>query len=133
VPGGDRTLIRGSTENKRSLGRENEAADILSQAGYKTTQNPDDITAADELVAGKNPGFRVEGKIFDCYPPAADTSIRNVYRKVKVGQTRRIVINLADWDGDVAALRQWFDDKPIADLDEVLVITKAKRVVRLYP
>jgi len=140
VPGGTRTRISPDdkdAENIRALTRENETADLLAQAGYKTTQNPRDLTPRDQVKPGKTPDYRVEGKIFDCYAPSKKKSTRGVHSyveaKIKDGQTRRVVINLEDWGGDVAELRKQFNDWPITKLDEVLIVTKSKSIERLWP
>ncbi|BFH64632.1 CdiA C-terminal domain-containing protein [Paenibacillus azoreducens] len=51
----------------------------------------------------------------------------------KKGQTRRIVLNLRDWNGDVNELKKQFIEWPIENLDEVIVVTKDKKVIHLIP
>ena len=48
-----------ATQRARRL--ENEAATTLAPAGYQVQQ-----------LGGKNPDFRIEGKIFDCVPPESE-------------------------------------------------------------
>ena len=57
---------------RRSLTRENEAAETLAKNGYDVEQNP--------KVEGttRNPDYIIEGEVFDCYSPAQNTSVRNI-------------------------------------------------------
>ena len=54
-------------DSQRSIRRQNEAADMLVSAGYNLEHNPA-VQPADGLLE-KNPDFRIEGIIFDCYSP----------------------------------------------------------------
>jgi hypothetical protein len=134
VPKGKRTVIDPKDkdiENRRALGRENDSADILSQKGYNVEQNPN-------VPGASNPDYNIEGKIFDCYAPSEKTPARNIWSYIKVeklekGQTTRVVLNLQDWGGDIAALKKQFNDWPMAGLDEVIVIMKDKSIFHLVP
>jgi len=42
-----------------------------------------------------------------------------------------VVLNLRDWRGDLGALRQQFDDWPVAGLKEVAAITSTGAIVQL--
>ncbi|WP_222426549.1 hypothetical protein [Amycolatopsis rhizosphaerae] len=90
-----------SAAKKLALQRENESATTLSRAGYDVEQNP-------TIPGDKNPDYRVNGKIFDCYAPTT-SNVRNIAsrmeEKVVDGQTDRIVLNLSDTSADVAAIR----------------------------
>ncbi|TEA26387.1 hypothetical protein O970_08945, partial [Candidatus Schmidhempelia bombi str. Bimp] len=95
-----------STENIRSLVRENESAKILSQNGYHVEQNP--------ITSGvKNPDYKINGEIFDNYAPSSG-NIRNIWRevekKVERGQTNNVVINLADTKATIKDLQKQFND-----------------------
>jgi filamentous hemagglutinin len=110
---GTRTDIKGNKDNKRSLQRENESADTLVEYGYNVEQNP--LTKTDDNIRkGKQPDYRVNGEIFDNYAPnnKADVEqIRNeISRKVKRGQTYRVVLNL--------------EDVPIKDIETMFKIRK---------
>lgn len=114
----------------RAFTRENESADILAKNGYKVEQNPN--------VAGttKNPDYRVEGEVMDCYAPTAKNPrsiATGIQKKVDEGQADRIVLNLSDSEVDVAAMRKQLNDWPIEGLKEVTVIDKSGNVVSLYP
>lgn len=66
--------------------------------------------------------------MFDCYSPIkSDKAVRGIWSETKIkvdaGQTQRVVINLEDWRGDMAALRKQFADWPIPGLKEVKAIT----------
>lgn len=116
---------------KRSLFRENEAAEIFAKNGYDIEQNP--------VVEGtsRNPDYKIEGKIFDCYAPAENTKPRNIAstieeKVIKKGQTERVVLNLNDWKGDVEILIKQLNDYPIDGLKEVLIVQNGK-IQSIYP
>jgi hypothetical protein len=129
---------------RRSLDRENSAAVILADRGYRTYQNPTRAEVAQARQAtgdiGKqnsDPDYLLEGRVFDCYAPTADKPVRGVWwqtkDKVVKMQTQRVVINLADWRGDMTALQKQFDDWPIDDLKEVKAIKPDGQVVQIIP
>ncbi|WP_134687048.1 CdiA C-terminal domain-containing protein [Brevibacillus migulae] len=114
------------------MSRENEAAEILTKKGYDVEQNPK-ITDSN-----KDPDYLINGTIFDCYSPKGETTPRAIAsqlekKKINKGQTRRIVLNLGDWNGDVGELQKQFRDWPIQNLDEVIVITKDKSITHILP
>ncbi|WP_218031493.1 CdiA C-terminal domain-containing protein [Paenibacillus kobensis] len=72
-PSGTKTKVNYNDPDKdniRALERENEAAEILAKNGYKVEQNPNVPNTT------KNPDYKIEGKIFDCYSPKPTTSPR---------------------------------------------------------
>ncbi|MFC9968669.1 hypothetical protein [Nocardia ignorata] len=115
--------------NIRSLTRENESASILAGNGYQVEQNP-------SVPGDKNPDYKIEGKVFDCYAPSTG-NVRNIAGvidgKVSSGQTERIVLNLSDSTAspeDISnQLKQW----PVQGLQEVLVIDQSGNVVPVFP
>lgn len=116
-----------STENIRSLVRENESAKILSQNGYHVEQNP--------ITSGvKNPDYKINGEIFDNYAPSSG-NIRNIWRevekKVERGQTNNVVINLADTKATIKDLQKQFNDWPVKGLDKIIVIDQSGKPVRI--
>ncbi|MEU6231808.1 putative T7SS-secreted protein [Kitasatospora sp. NPDC047058] len=132
TPEGHTTNIPKNADDttRRAFTRENESADILAKNGYKVEQNPKltDTT--------KNPDYRVEGEVMDCYAPTAKNPrsiATGMQKKVDEGQADRIVLNLSDSDVDLAAMRKQLNDWPIDGLKEVTVIDKAGNVVPLYP
>lgn len=116
---------------RRSLIREKEAAETIAQNGYNIEQNP--------VVKGttRNPDYRIEGEIFDCYSPAENTKIRNIAstiqeKVVEKEQTNRVVLNLDDWNGNINDLVNQLNEFPIEGLEEVLVVQDGK-VMSIYP
>ncbi|MGW2646761.1 CdiA C-terminal domain-containing protein [Streptomyces sp. NPDC001393] len=114
----------------RAKGREVDSAETLAKQGYDVEQRPA------TLPNGKNPDFRIEGKVFDNYAPTAKNP-RSIYdavqKKVDKGQTDRVVVNLGDSDADLGALRSQFHSWPMNDLKEVIVIDREGNIVHLYP
>ena len=132
-PSGTATKITDKMDDatKRSLMRENEAAETIAKNGYNIEQNP--------VVEGttRNPDYIIEGEIFDCYSPAENTKIRNVAstieeKVIQKGQTERVVLNLDDWKGDIDALVKQLNDYPIEGLKEVIVVYDGN-VQSIYP
>ena len=120
-PGGRRAKVEGNAKKQQSIQRENEAADHAAKAGYKVEQQPD-------VPGSKNPDYRIEGKVFDCYAPQGDnldTISKTMTKKVAGGQTRRLVINLDDAPGtsvqDIANLSRTVKASSAPELEEVLV------------
>lgn len=109
-----------------SLELENEAAEILAKNGFDIEQNPNVVGTL------KNPDYKIEGKIFDCYTPSKDKPVRGLWtevaQKIEKGQTKRIVLQLKIWEGDLIKLQQQFLDWPIEGLEEVMYITKDKKI-----
>lgn len=119
------------SSTKRSLLRENEAAETLAKNGYDIEQNPVVKKTA------KNPDYIIEGEIFDCYSPAENTKPRNIAstieeKVVKNNQTKRVVLNLNDWKGDIQILVKQLKDYPIEGLEEVIVVQNEK-IQSIYP
>ncbi|PJN50233.1 hypothetical protein PAEVO_52770 [Paenibacillus sp. GM2FR] len=117
--------------NIRALERENEAAEILAKNGYQVEQNPNLPNTT------KNPDYKIEGEIYDCYSPNSNTSPRNIgssiQGKVEAGQTDRVVLNLSDWTGDINALKKQLSDWPIAGLRELIAVDGKGNVTHLLP
>ena len=118
-------------ETRRSLIRENEAAETIAKNGYNIEQNP--------VIDGttRNPDYLIEGEIFDCYSPAENTKVRNVAstieeKVIKKGQAERVVLNLDDWKGNVDELVKQLNDYPIEGLKEVIIVYDGT-VQSIYP
>lgn len=134
VPKGTRTKISKKTDEatRRSLERENEAAGILAREGYEIEQNPKvDGTS-------RNPDYRIEDELADCYSPDKKTSVRNIAstieeKVIEKGQANRVVLNLKDWNGNIDEIVGQLTKYPIEGLDEVIVITKENKVISIYP
>lgn len=124
---------------KRGIARENQSADILARNGYRVEQNPV-LNDADRIAAGiapgKNPDFRIEGRVFDAYSPQS-SSAASVYngiaQKVGAGQAHRIVVNLADSPVRPGDIQQALRNAPINGLQEVIVIDRAGGLHRTFP
>jgi hypothetical protein len=146
APSGHPTHIEpeADAETRRSLELENSGAVVIAGRGYETHQNPTKGEVAQaRLDTGdvgnprKDPDYLLEGRVFDCYSPIKpDKAVRGIWaeakRKVDVGQTQRVVVNLEDWRGDMSALRKQFADWPIEGLKEVKVITRDGDVAQVY-
>jgi hypothetical protein len=130
-------------ETRRSLELENSGAAVIADRGYEIRQNPTKGEVAqarhdtgDVGNPRKDPDYLLEGRVFDCYSPIKpDKAVRGIWaeakRKVDVGQTQRVVVNLEDWRGDMSALRKQFADWPIEGLKELKVITRDGDVVQV--
>lgn len=146
APAGEPSVIepREDAEVRRSLEMENSGAAVLAGRGYQIRQNPTKaqvaqarLDAGDVGDPGKDPDYLLEGRVFDCYSPVKpDKAVRGIWTeartKVDDGQTQRVVVNLEDWRGDMAALRKQFAGWPIPGLKEVKVITGDGDVVQIH-
>ncbi len=129
-PSGKKTRINpiSSKLTQRKLILENHSAMILANYGYKIEQNP-------PAFGGKEPDYRIEGQIFDCYAPSSSNPdrIRNsISKKVREEQTERIVLNLDDSKIMFEELRNVLDRRPINNLKEIIVV-KDEKVVLFFP
>lgn len=116
---------------RTSLEMENEAAKIIAKNGYDIEQNPHVNNSS------RNPDYKIEGKIFDCYSPDTNTSVRNIWSTVEdkvvtKSQTRRIVLNLDRWTGNINDLTTQFENYTIEGLVEILIVHDGD-VFRFYP
>lgn len=132
IPTGTPAEIRTNddAETKRALLRENEAAITLAQAGYNVEQRPS------VSHTRKRPDYRIEGQIFDCYAPASRTTAYNIIdtlaRKVALGQTQRIILNLNDSLLSIEEIQQQLTANPIPDLLEIIAI-KEQKIIPIFP
>ena len=120
VPRGRLTRVKGDAATKRSLQRENEAADFLAKHGYDVEQNP-------RVPGRKNPDYRISGRTVDCVAPET-ARVRNIWdrirQKVVSGQTRRIVLVLDDTPVNRVDLVKYLRERfaQIPGLEEIIVI-----------
>jgi hypothetical protein len=130
------------SDNRRSAERENEAAVIMANQGFRVQQRPTKPQVADARAATgdigsptKDPDYLLEGRVFDCYAPKEAKSAYGIWRvakeKVDDLQTQRVVLNLKDWRGDLAGLRQQFADWPIENFKELKAILPDGKVVQI--
>jgi hypothetical protein len=145
-PEGRETIVNPKEDAsvQRSIARENSAAVTLADKGFHIKQNPTPAEVArarlDTGDVGRptsRPDYLLEGRVFDCYSPDAGKGVRGVWfetgKKVERQQTQRVVVNLQDWQGDVAALQRQFDDWPIEGLKEVKIVTPDGDVLQMVP
>ncbi len=127
---------------RRSLALENSGAVTLADNGYRVQQNPtaDEVAAARQNTGdvgrpSSDPDYLIEGRVFDCYSPSENKSVRGVWSetedKILKEQTQRVVVNLEGWAGDMSALRRQFNDWPIANVKEVKAITPDGDIIQL--
>lgn len=129
-PFGKKTHIhpRASRQTQHKLMLENRSAVILANRGYKVEQNP-------APVSGKEPDYRIEGRVFDCYAPSSSNPdrIRNsVSRKVKEEQSDRIILNLEDSSVSPEELLKVLERRSIEELKEIIVI-KEDKIMPFFP
>ena len=80
-----------------------------------------------------NPDYLINGEVFDCFAPAANTSARNIASTIEgktLSQAKRTVLNLDDYAGSLDDLVKQFYDYSINTLDELLAI-KNGEIARL--
>lgn len=116
---------------RTSLEMENEAAKTIAKNGYDIDQNPTISNSS------RNPDYKIEGKIFDCYSPESSTPVRSIWSNVEDKvvtklQTRRIVLNLDRWNGSINYLTTQFESYTIEGLVEILIVQDGN-VFRFYP
>ncbi|MFE0560850.1 hypothetical protein ACFW1P_33525 [Paenibacillus sp. NPDC058910] len=141
-PEGSYAPIKG--KDSRGLERQNEAANVLAENGYRTIM-------LDEVPNGngfrgngyginpdKSPDFIIEQQVFDCYAPNKGTSLRNILDKLRektTEQARRIVLNLNDYPVEKRAelIENLISEthKDLKYLNELLII-EGRQVTRAY-
>ncbi|MGG3284540.1 hypothetical protein ABEQ74_29700, partial [Paenibacillus solani] len=140
-PEGDYAKATG--KDARGLVRQNEAADVLAENGYRTmmldeTPNGSFRGNGYGIDPDKSPDFIIERQVFDCYAPDIDTKLNNVLRTLRektTKQARRIVLNLNDYPVEKRAELIEFiksqTKKDLKHLDELLII-EDRQVTRAY-
>lgn len=132
-PRGKKTKISDldDIETRTSLTRENEGADVLAKKGYDIEQNPTITNTT------RNPDYKIEGKIFDCYSPYnLNKSVRGIWDEISQKvitkkQTERIFLHLKNWEGKIDDLQKQFDNYPIEGLKEVMILDKNNEIIFL--
>ncbi|GIO95280.1 hypothetical protein J14TS5_03660 [Paenibacillus lautus] len=141
-PEGNYAPIKG--KDVRGLKRQNEAANVLAENGYRTTML-DEVPNGNAfdgngygIDPSKSPDFIIEGQVFDCYAPDKGTSLQNILTTLRgktTKQARRIVLNLNDYP--VEKRQELIDylisqtHKDLKHLDELLII-EGRQVTRGY-
>ncbi|MGW0435512.1 CdiA C-terminal domain-containing protein [Micromonospora sp. NPDC003197] len=114
---------------------------MVAGKGFRVHQNPtrQEIAEArsktgDSGKPDKDPDYLIEGLVFDCYSPTPPKPVRGIWtevsEKVASKQTQRVVLNLKDWRGDLAALGKQFEDWPIVRLKELVVVTRTGAIIQ---
>jgi len=117
-------------ENKRALQRENEAPGILSGYGYNIERLPEI-----NWLGVKNPDYKIDWEIFDNYAPSTG-NVRNIWSNIKdykvdSGQTKNIVLHLADSPADIALLKEQFKYYSMPWLNRLIIIKKDNSVLEI--
>ena len=125
TPGGERTEVdpRSSKDKQRGIIRENESADLLAANGYDVEQNPP------TLPNGKNPDYLINGNVYDNLAPQSpkvEQVRKGISKKIKSGQTERIVLNLDDTPVSIDELRNLLNRKPVSGLKDLIIIKEGQ-------
>ncbi len=137
---------KGSIDSIRGMNKQEETANLLAKKGYNVELQPkitaEDIVREPSLVSGKNPDFRVEGKIFDnlaikenplSNPKNLSMNTRtSIAKKIGGGQTTRIVLNLDESKLSLQDFKQVLLDNPIKELKEIIVVKKGE-IIHFFP
>jgi hypothetical protein len=130
-PGGKMEPLEPKDPDKyRAQLRQLDSANLLAARGYRI-----DHRQQSQLPGVKNPDFTIEGKPFDNYAPSSgdlDHLRTKLQKKVKSGQTRRVVVNLDDSPVRAAELQQRLLSRPVRDLEEVITIRRGE-IEHIYP
>ncbi|MBO0930513.1 CdiA C-terminal domain-containing protein [Fibrella aquatilis] len=129
----DKTTPKDDASTRRSAEGEDRTAEVMAEHGYDVEQVP-----PSKEKGVKKADYIIEGKPIDCITPAETTSPRSIWNRVEEKvvvneQTKRVVLNLEDWKGDVNALKKQFADWPMEGLEEVIIITKDGSVQHIFP
>ena len=133
-PRAERSKNDKDLNNKRAADGEDRAADILAQEGYDVKQKR---PVTKDGKKQKTADYEIEGQDMDCITPAEGTSSKNIrYRiieKVRDKQTKRIVLNLERWKGDVNELKQLIKNENMEGLEEVIIINSTGKPQHIFP
>lgn len=122
-----------SPEQIRSIDRQNEAAQTLSEHGLDVEQLPNNSRAGK-----KQPDLRVNGELADVYSPKT-SNVKSIWdaiddkanpANVKTFQANNVVVNLTDSPLSAAEVAQYVQRNPIGGLRNLILI-KDGRVTNL--
>ena len=142
VLSGRKTTIpkKADEATRRSLIRENEAAEILVENGFDVQQNPNlpgTTRKPDQLILKGSVGDKkFENVITDVFSPAPNTSARNIRstinEKVNIKQQAdTIVLNMADSKVGISDVTSAIKAEPIQNLKDVIILREGN--VTLLP
>ena len=124
---------KASSENVRSLSRQNESAVILSEHGLQVEQLPN----TNGRNGARSPDFKINGEVADAYSPKSG-NVQSVWDALsdkanptngKPQQAPNIVVNLADSPLSASDVAQFIARNPIPRLSRVLIIKDGKVTV----
>lgn len=112
-----------SPEDIRSITRQNEAAQTLSEHGFNVEQLPNN-QGKNGL---KNPDFRVNGELADAYSPSGNnvqTIFEEIAKKTNPAkpQAPNIVLNLVDSPLTASEVAQYLSRNPVPGLRSIVFI-----------
>ncbi|HEY6528761.1 MAG TPA: DUF637 domain-containing protein [Cellvibrionaceae bacterium] len=114
-------------DKKRSITRQNEATELLSQFGLNIERLPES-----NAQGVKNPDLKINGEVADVYSPGGknpQTIGERIEQKVAEGQANNIVVNLADSISPEAVL-YYLDYRPVPGLKD-LYLLKGNDVIKV--
>lgn len=82
----------------------------------------------------RQPDYRIDGEIFDCFAPKTEDARgiwKEIAKQVYFGRVFNIVLNLTDATVTVAEVREELQSQPIAGLGKLWVISQDSRLVYL--
>jgi len=114
---------------------QNASGDALATAGYRVQWQPK-VRPEDNITSGKDPDMRFGSNIADVVAPTSsdlDQVRKAVSRKVSSGQAYHVVLNLSRTDVALDEVKALLRRKPIAGLQELIVIEKNGVIFRVLP
>jgi len=112
----------------RSLNRQNESAEILSNRGFDVTHLPNTGRK------GGNPDLDINGRAADVYSPKSknpNTIRDNMIHKVE-HQAPDIVLNITDSPLSVEDMLRFLDQKPVSGLQNLYLIDGENVLLRMF-
>jgi arsenate reductase-like glutaredoxin family protein len=122
-------------DQARSIARQNEAAETLSQRGLDVERLPNDSGRGGQ----KNPDLKINGEVADVYSPKTG-NVQQVLESVSkksnplVGeqQAPNVVVNLADSPLSISEAAQYIARNPVPRLTRLIIIKNGQVVVLTF-
>ncbi len=114
---------------------QNASGNALATAGYRVQWQPE-VRPEDNIASGKDPDMRLGDNIADVVAPTSsdpDQVRKALSRKVSSGQAYHAVLNLSRTDVTLDEVETLLQRKPIAGLQELIVIEKNGAISRVLP